>query len=146
MNNTWPKSVKLSFISITIDNALTFKHHYENALTRLALVSCIIHKIHRYLPNNILRMVYMSLGYSFSTYCIIIWGRISLTCTSKRQISQNKLIKLIYGSCNNFVYKCNYLLDFNQAFDYFAAIKFYNEQNNSANMYFNNKFIITSAH
>ena len=40
---------------------------------------------------------------------------------------------------DNFVYECNDLLTFNQAFDYFAAIKFYNEINNPVNMSFNNK-------
>ena len=135
------KVSEAKFLGITIDDALTFKQHYENVLTRLSMVSGILHKIHRYVPTNILRMVYMSLGYSIFTYGIIIWGRSSLTCTSKLQKSQNNLIKLIYGSSDNFVYKCNDLLTFNQAFDYFAAIKFYNELNNPVNMYFNNKIL-----
>ena len=105
------------------------------------MVSGILHKIHRYVPTNILRMVYMSLGYSIFTYCIIIWERSSLTGTSKLKKSQNNLIKLICGSSDIFAYKCNDLLAFNQVFDYFAAIKFYNEQNNPVNMYFNNKIL-----
>ena len=83
----------------------------------------------------------MSLGYYIFTYSIIIWGRISLTCTSKLQKSQNILIKLTHGSINFFVYKFNDSLTFNQAFDYFAAIKFYNELNIPVNMYFNNKIL-----
>ena len=137
----WTKVGEAKFFGTTIDNALTFKQHYENVLTRLSIVSGKLHKIHRYVQFNFLRMVYMSLGYSIFTYGIIILGRSSLTCTSKLQKSQNNLIELIYGSSDIFVYKCNVLLTFNQAFDYFAAIKFYKELNNPVNMYFNNKIL-----
>ena len=92
-----------NFLGITIDDALTFRLHYEDLLTRLSMVSGILHNIHRYVPTKILRMVYMSLGYSLFTYGIIIWERSSLTCTSKLQKSQNTLIKLIYGSSDIFV-------------------------------------------
>ena len=90
------------------------------------MVSGIFHKIHRYVPTSILRMVYLSLGYSIFTYGIIIWGRSSLTCSSKLQKPQNNLIESNYGSSDIFVNKCIDILTFNQAFDYFAAIKFYN--------------------
>ena len=53
------------FLDLTIDDALTFKHPYENVQTKLSMVSGMLHKIHQYVPNNILRMVCMSLGYSF---------------------------------------------------------------------------------
>ena len=79
-------------------------------------------------------MIYMSLGYSIPTYGIIMWGRSSLTCTSKLQKSHNILIKLTYGSSDIFVYKCNDLLNFNKTLDCFAAIKFCTELNIPATM------------
>ena len=92
-------------------------------------------------------MVYMSLGYSIFKYGNIKWGRSSLTCTSMLLISQNTLIKLIYRSSDNFVYKCIFLPPFNQAFYYFAAIKFYNEVNNFVDICISiMKLFITSAH
>ena len=51
------------------------------------------------------------------------------------------MIKLLYGSSDIFVYKFNELLTFNQAFEYLAAFKFYNELNNPVNMYFNDKIL-----
>ena len=86
-------------------------------------------------------MVHMSLGYSIFTFGIIIWGRSSLTCISKLQKYQNNLIKHIYGSCVIFVYKSNDFLNFNQAFDSLAAIKFYNELINPVNKYLKNKIL-----
>ena len=79
--------MKVRFLGKTIDDALAFKQHFENVLTRLSMVSGILHKIHRSAPTNILRMVFMSLGYSNYTFGIIIWGS-SSTCTSKLQKSQ----------------------------------------------------------
>ena len=136
------KLSEAKFLGITIGDALTFKQHYENVLARLSMVSGILHKIHWYVQTNILRMVYMSLGYSIFTYGIIIWGISSLTCTSKLQKSQKYLIRLIYGSTDIFVYKCNDLFTFNKAFVYFAAIKFYNDLNKPFNTYFNKKILI----
>ena len=86
-------------------------------------------------------MVYMSLGYSIFTYGIIIWGRCSLNCTSKPQKSQNNLFTLIYGSSDIFVYKGNDLFTFNQAFDYYAGIEFYNQLMDPVNVYFNNTIL-----
>ena len=57
------KIYEAKFLGIIIADALTFKHHYENVLTRLSMVSGILHKFHRYVPTKNLRKVYMSLGF-----------------------------------------------------------------------------------
>ena len=81
----------------------------------------------------------MSLQYPVFTCGLIVWGRSSLTCTSKLQKSQINRIKLIYGSNDNSVYMCKHLLTFSHAFNYFAAIKLYNELKNHATLYFKTK-------
>ena len=40
------KLSQAKFLGITSDDAITFKHHYENVLTRLTMVSGKFHKIH----------------------------------------------------------------------------------------------------
>ena len=85
---------------------------------------CILHKFHQYNPSKFPRLDHMLPGYYIFTYGFIRWGRSSLTSTSELQKSQNILIKLMYGSTDNFFSKRNDLLTFNQLYDFSAPISF----------------------
>ena len=62
-----------NLIGIIIADSQAFKHHYENALTRLSIVTGILHEFHRYVTTNNLREVCMSLGY-LQLYMVLLYG------------------------------------------------------------------------
>ena len=54
---------------------------------------------------------------------------------NKVKNAQNKIIKLIYGSHHEDIYKMNGLFTFNNAYSYFALLKLYKELNNGTRSY-----------
>ena len=46
------KVYEAKFVAITIDGALTFKYNYESLITRLSMISDILHKFHRNVQNK----------------------------------------------------------------------------------------------
>ena len=81
----------------------------------------------------------MALGWSTMTYGIVSWGKSSLTYINKIQSAQDRLIKLIYGSCSSDIYKRHRLLTFKDAFYYFACTKLYKEINEPVLKYFSER-------
>ena len=73
------------FLGIIIDSKLTFKHHFEIVLSKLSSVSGIIFINRDYIPRKDLRMLYLSLGWSYLTYGIVVWGNSSITFGNKIQ-------------------------------------------------------------
>ena len=73
------------------------------------------------------------------SYGVVIWSMVNQTHRNKLQLLQNRIIKNIYASNNLSAYKRNGLLRFMDCSNYFAAIKLYQEINNSVVPYFSNK-------
>ena len=138
-NETVSKVDEAKFLGIIIDSKLTFKHHFENVLKKLSSVSGIIFRNRDYIPRKVLRMLYLSLGWSYLTYGIVVWGKSSITFGNKIQAMQNRIMRSIFGSSDKQIYKTNYLLNFEQSYMYFAVIKLYKEINTNITPYFSNR-------
>ena len=59
-----------------------------------------------------------------------------MTIISKLQSTQNRIMKLMYGSHTDEVYKTNKMLNIKNANDYFSAIKLYRDINCDETRYF----------
>ena len=62
------------FLGIEIDNKLTWKDHIQYIASKVSKSVSILRRVRYSFPQRILRMIYMSLIYSYLNYCIIIWG------------------------------------------------------------------------
>ena len=131
----------IKFLGVIFDKHLNFKLHYEKVLSSLSRVSGITYRSRYILPKNVLKTLYLSLGWSHLSYGIVIWGGSSQTYKNRIIAMQNRIMKNIYGNCLSRTYKMNGLLMFTDAFNYFSSLKLYKEINNSTVPYFSDRLM-----
>ena len=129
----------VKFLGVLIDDKLTFKLHYEEVIKKLSRVCGVLWSLKTVLPKKIMLLIYYSLGWSYITYAISTWGRSSMTYISKLQTIQNRIMKIIFGSCSVDTFKTNSILTIDNAYDYFSSIKLYKDFNQKTTKYFTDK-------
>ena len=141
INNTYiEEKTVTSFLGVQIDNKLNWKAHIAHICNKVSKAIAILRFVRYYYPNNILKMIYMSLIYSHINYCNLIWGAAEVGIIEPLFILQKKSIRIITKSpylehttplfeslklltvyqvytlnCSLFMYKClkcNYCPDF----------------------------------
>ena len=89
---------KCKFLGVIIDDKLLWKDHI-NYISNKISKSIGILKFLRYIyPKPILRMIYMSLIYSYLNYCNLIWGSASMTALEPIFLLQKKAVRIINKS------------------------------------------------
>ena len=130
---------KTKFLGIVFDHNLSFKFYYEELLSKVSRVAGLTHRSRNLVPRAVLKTLYLSLGWSRISYGIVMWGMSSQTYRNELQLLQNQIIKSIYGCNNVSTFKPNGLIQFFDAFNYFAAMKLFKELNHSVVPYLNAK-------
>ncbi|CAL4124582.1 unnamed protein product [Meganyctiphanes norvegica] len=64
-----------TFLGVIIDNKLSWKPHITHLCSKISKGTAILRFLKITYPKHILRMIYMSLIYSYLNYCNLIWGR-----------------------------------------------------------------------
>ena len=128
---TMEEKVTTKFLGVEIDNKLTWKDHIQFIASKVSKTISLLRRLRHTFPKRILRMIYMSLIYSYLNYCIIIWGSAYNNALDPLYILQKKAVRLINNShyldhtlpifnslklltlrqifelnCLNFIYKC----------------------------------------
>ena len=85
------------YLGVVIDDKLIFNEHAKYLSTRLSRVLGVLRSLY-FLPKNILKFIYLSLGYSVLTYGIIIWGSASNSIINPIFILQKKIIRVVSGN------------------------------------------------
>ena len=65
---------------------------------KLSIVTGILCKLKRYVPQNVLKTVYYSIGYPHLLYRILNWGNAAKRYLNVIQVQQNKIIKILTKS------------------------------------------------
>ena len=86
------------FLGVEIDNKLTWKDHIHYITSKVSKSISILRRVRYSFPKNILRMIYMSLIYSYLNYCNIIWGCAHRNTLQPLYVLQKKAIRLINNS------------------------------------------------
>ena len=73
-NNVLSKVNCIKFLGVAVDEKLTWKPHLINLCTRISQTTGVLYKIRNCLPQDIMRIVYMSIVYPHLLYCSAIWG------------------------------------------------------------------------
>ena len=87
-----------SFLGVQIDNKLNWKAHISHICNKISKSIAILRMVRSVFPKYVLRMIYMSLIYSYLNYCIIIWGSAYNNALDPLYILQKKAVRLINNS------------------------------------------------
>ena len=130
------------FLGITIDNKLDFSLHIQTFCNKLSKTIGIIRKLlSSFLPNSIIKQLYLSLVYPHLSYGVEVWGNFSKSKLIRINKLQYKCIKLIgnYRNMNHFL--SNKLLCFDDVYKYYTLIRFYKYFVLEHEYHFKNKFL-----
>ena len=86
------------FLGVQIDDKLNWKAHITHICSKVSKSIAILRKVRSIFPSNILKMIYMSLIYSYINYCILIWGSADKTIVEPLFKLQKKAIRIISRS------------------------------------------------
>ena len=90
--------IETTFLGVIIDKKLTWKQHIQHISNKISKTIALLRLLRHIFPKRILRLIYMSLIYSYLNYCNIIWGGAYDTVLKPLFILQKKAIRIISNS------------------------------------------------
>ena len=159
-NNYLENKAETCFLGVIIDQKLTWKPHIQHISNKISKTIALLRLLRYIFPKKILKLIYMSLIYSYLNYCNIIWGGAYDIVLQPLYILQKKAIRLISNShylehteplfkslellniyqifklnCLILVHKCNkdsYFLPFRNKMQKNSSIHNYNTRSNNS--------------
>ena len=99
INNTHiEEKTVISFLGVQIDNKLNWKAHITQISNKISKSIAILRFLRYCYPQNVLKMIYMSLIYSHINYCNLIWGAAEDGIIEPLFLLQKKAIRIITQS------------------------------------------------
>ena len=83
------------FLGVQVDNKLTWKAHITHICSKITKSIAILRLVRSIFPKNILKMIYMSLIYTYINYCNLIWGPADPINVIALFLLQKKAIRII---------------------------------------------------
>ncbi len=74
MNNSLKPEEKCKFLGVIINKDLNWTDQIQNVISQVSKSCGTIYSVRKYLPDKILRKVYMALLQPYLMYCIPLWG------------------------------------------------------------------------
>ena len=88
----------VTFLGVVIDKKLNWKAHVAHICSKISKSIAIMRILKFIFPKEILKMLYMSLIYSYLNYCNLIWGSAESGIIQPLFILQKKAIRIINKS------------------------------------------------
>ena len=88
----------LTFLGVVIDKQLNWKAHISHICSKVSKSIAILRLLKFIFPKEVLKMLYMSLIYSYLNYCNLIWGSAEDGIIQPLFILQKKAIRIITKS------------------------------------------------
>ena len=92
------EKTEINFLGVQIDNKLSWKAHIVHICNKVSKSIAILRLVRSVFPKNILKMIYMSLVYSYLNYCNLIWGAAEYGTIEPLFKLQKKAIRIITNS------------------------------------------------
>ena len=86
---------KHKLLGVIIDNQLTFKDHVDQVHRKLSQSISIIHNLREYMPEFVLKTIYLAHIEPHINYCVAIWGGTYLTYIQSLFLLQKRAIRII---------------------------------------------------
>ena len=132
-NNIISETTVTKFLGIHIDKNLTFKSHISEISLKLSKTIGLLYKLNKFLPINILKIIYQSIFQPYLNYGIEAWHATVKNHTNKIFILQKKAIRAInnldYNEHTNEYFKSNHLLKLDNQFQLQTLIYIYKSLN-----------------
>ena len=92
LNNVIVKEQDIvTFLGVVIDKKLNWKAHVAHICSKISKSIAIMRILKFIFPKEILKMLYMSLIYSYLNYCNLIWGSAESGLIQPHFVLQKKL-------------------------------------------------------
>ena len=88
----------VTFLGVVIDHKLNWKAHISHICSKVSKSIAILRLLKFIFPKEVLKMLYMSLIYSYLNYCNLIWGSAEDGIIQPLFILQKKAIRIITKS------------------------------------------------
>ena len=99
LNNVIVKEQDIvTFLGVVIDKKLNWKAHIAHICSKISKSIAIMRILKFIFPKEILKMLYMSLIYSYLNYCNLIWGSAESGIIQPLFLLQKKAIRIINKS------------------------------------------------
>ena len=93
-----------SYLGIIIDNKLSFRSQIHNLNVRLSRIAGASYATKNHFSLEAAKIFYNSMALSLITYLIPVWGGASNTLISDLQITQNKIVRNLFGNKINWTH------------------------------------------
>ena len=94
-NNLIKRVNSIKYLKVLIDSKLNWSEHVDYLNLQLARYSGLFTRLRRYVPNEILCLLYYSIIYSRIKYGILSWGTASNLLLKKVEIGLNRILRVI---------------------------------------------------
>ena len=88
----------VTFLGVQIDNKLLWKSHIKHICSKISKSIGILRLLRYSFPKHVLKMIYMSLIYSYINYCNVVWGSACNSHLKPLVILQKKAVRIINRS------------------------------------------------
>ena len=88
----------VTFLGVVIDNKLLWKDHIKLVCSKISKSIGILRYLRYSYPTHILRLLYMSLIFSYLNYCNVVWGSAYDSHLKPLIILQKKAVRVITNS------------------------------------------------
>ena len=88
----------VTFLGVMVDNKLLWKDHINYVCNKISITIGILRVLKHSFPLHILRMLYMSLVFSYINYCNTVWGSANSIHLNPLITLQKKAIRIITKS------------------------------------------------
>ena len=86
------------YLGLQIDRHLTWKKHVDTISRKVSRVLGVLKHAKKFLPQNILKNLYISIIEPHFRYCSSVWGCCSTTYINRLQKLQNRAVRIITNS------------------------------------------------
>ena len=88
----------ITFLGVEIDNKLLWKSHIKLICSKISKSIGILRLLRFSFPKHVLKLIYMSLIYSYINYCNVVWGSAYNNHLRPLVILQKKAVRIINNS------------------------------------------------
>ena len=125
------QSRTFKYLGIHIDNTLKFYTQVEHIQTKLYQLSGITFRLKKHLNLSTAKNVYFTCVYSTLTYCLAVWGGVSLCtrrCNRINTLLHATVVKNLFGvyyDAGECIFRCAGLLKFSDIYKLLVSIYMY---------------------
>lgn len=125
-NEPLHKSTQERYLGLILDCRLTWKPHIDHIRGKISPLIGLVRKISKCVPRYVRNLIYNSLVRPYLEYLIQIWGNAAKSNLKDLQITQNKIIKVLFNyhrlTSTQIIYNNTKIFNINQLHIYHTCI------------------------